>query len=214
MPSKQQTQANRENAQLSTGPTTETGKQASRVNALRHGLTATSIDNFPIEMREDYELFRQALEADMAPASQIEQLYFEHFAFAHFLALRAQSLEIHAMQQAILSPNDEQAIKRWKSNSRYARAHAQAAQKALNTFREFQADRYNAVLIQDEITHELNSSVTVPISAPLTNLLKPSARQHNTNQTALCVVYGEKQRERFTNQSTLRNEPNLSDNFE
>ena len=40
MMSYRQIEANRRNALLSTGPKTETGKKASRRNALRHGLTA------------------------------------------------------------------------------------------------------------------------------------------------------------------------------
>jgi hypothetical protein len=40
MTSYRQIEANRRNALKSTGPKTEAGKQASRRNAVRHGLTA------------------------------------------------------------------------------------------------------------------------------------------------------------------------------
>ena len=43
MMSYRQIEANRRNALLSTGPKTETGKKASRRNALRHGLTAETV---------------------------------------------------------------------------------------------------------------------------------------------------------------------------
>ncbi len=43
MTSYRQIEANRRNALKSTGPKTEAGKQASRCNAVRHGLTAETV---------------------------------------------------------------------------------------------------------------------------------------------------------------------------
>ena len=49
MTSLRQIEANRRNALKSTGPKTELGKQQSRCNAARHGLTADAIVGFPAE---------------------------------------------------------------------------------------------------------------------------------------------------------------------
>ncbi len=209
MATAQQINANRENAQASTGPISPEGKQTSSENAIRHGRSAASINSFPIEVRSEYSDFRDNLEAEMLPGSSNEVLYFDQYVFAHFMAVRCRSIEMCAMQSAVAKPADEQALKSWKSATRFANNHARAAEKALANFRTFQSDRYNAVLVQDEITHELNSDVTVPISAPLTGLLRPTARQHDNKQAALCVVYAEMGR-RKRQQDELQNEPNLN----
>jgi hypothetical protein len=72
MTSLRQIEANRRNARLSTGPTTEEGKKKSRRNALRHGLTAeTVIDVF--EDAEDYAAFEMAVTADFDAQSAVER---------------------------------------------------------------------------------------------------------------------------------------------
>jgi hypothetical protein len=59
----QRLEANRRNALRSTGPTTEAGKQRSRVNAVRHGLTAETVVG-SLEDAEDYKAFEAAIIAD------------------------------------------------------------------------------------------------------------------------------------------------------
>ena len=63
MISLQRLEANRRNALRSTGPTTEAGKQKSRLNAVRHGLTAETVVA-SLEDAEDYNAFEAAIIAD------------------------------------------------------------------------------------------------------------------------------------------------------
>jgi hypothetical protein len=63
MISLQRLEANRRNALRSTGPTTEAGKQRSRLNAVRHGLTAETVVA-SLEDAEDYKAFEAAIIAD------------------------------------------------------------------------------------------------------------------------------------------------------
>jgi hypothetical protein len=67
-----QFQANRLNALKSTGPKTEAGKLKSRLNAVRHTLTAETVVS-ALEDAEDYEAFEQSIAADYAPTSAVEQ---------------------------------------------------------------------------------------------------------------------------------------------
>ena len=63
MTSYPQIEANRRNALKSTGPRTEAGKEISRRNAVRHGLTAETIIT-ALEDAEVYRAFEAAITAD------------------------------------------------------------------------------------------------------------------------------------------------------
>lgn len=73
MSTQAQIEANRQNAQKSTGPKTAAGKAKVSANALQHGLLA---DRFAIaeEDRSAFEAFRSQLRAELAPVGQMEML--------------------------------------------------------------------------------------------------------------------------------------------
>ena len=71
MASDKQTSANRRNAAKSTGPITQNGKQQSRRNAMRHGLTAATVVP-EIEDSQEFEDFAAGIRADYQPVSTIE----------------------------------------------------------------------------------------------------------------------------------------------
>jgi len=72
MTSSRQMEANRRNGLKSTGPKTETGKQVSRCNAVRHGLTAETVIGL-LEDAEDYKAFEAGIIADYDAQSAVER---------------------------------------------------------------------------------------------------------------------------------------------
>ena len=67
-----QMEANRRNAQQSTGPRTEAGKKTSSLNALRHGLTARIVV-LPTEDLLAYQVFSADFFASLAPETFAEK---------------------------------------------------------------------------------------------------------------------------------------------
>jgi hypothetical protein len=72
MTSFRQIEANRRNARKSTGPITEEGKQRSRCNAVRHGLTAETVIG-ALEDAEAYQAFEAIIIADYDAQSAVER---------------------------------------------------------------------------------------------------------------------------------------------
>ena len=72
MSSLKQIEANRRNALKSTGPTTDEGKERSRCNAVRHGLTAETVIA-DLEDTEDYHAFEAAVIADYDAQTAVER---------------------------------------------------------------------------------------------------------------------------------------------
>src|SRR5215471_8599505 len=72
MTSSRQIEANRRNALRSTGPHTQEGKERSRCNAVRHGLTAETVIA-ALEDAEDYKAFEAVIIADYDAQSAVER---------------------------------------------------------------------------------------------------------------------------------------------
>jgi hypothetical protein len=103
MSSLKQIEANRRNALKSTGPRSESGKHASRRNALRHGFTAETIPE-PLEDPEAYRAFEAAIVAEYLPQTPVERELVHRLASLLWRLRRATSIEtgLFRMQGEIL----------------------------------------------------------------------------------------------------------------
>src|SRR5665647_924232 len=92
MTSLKQIEANRRNALKSTGPTTPEGKERSRCNAVRHGLTAETVIA-ALEDAEDYQAFEAAVIADYDAESSVERELVLRLASVFWRLRRATGIE-------------------------------------------------------------------------------------------------------------------------
>ena len=92
MTSFRQIEANRRNGRKSTGPITEEGKQRSRRNAVRHGLTAETVIG-ALENAKDYKAFEASIIADYDAQSTVERELVLRLASLLWRLRRATSIE-------------------------------------------------------------------------------------------------------------------------
>jgi hypothetical protein len=100
--SEKQLEANRRNASQSTGPTTEAGKQASRMNAVKHGLLAKEVVITRGDYKEDERAFARLLEelrAQFQPVGVAEELEVQKIALCYWRKRRAVRYEHGAIRQ-------------------------------------------------------------------------------------------------------------------
>jgi hypothetical protein len=100
MSSFKQIEANRRNALKSTGPTTPEGKQRSRCNAIRHGLTAETVIAV-LENSDDYEAFERAVISDYDAESAVERELVLRLASVLWRLRRATSIESGLFESVI-----------------------------------------------------------------------------------------------------------------
>jgi len=86
-------EANRDNAQLSTGPSSEDGKRRSRRSALKHGILAKTVLFKNEEDEVAFHTFLDDLEQDQKPRDTIERMQLEDVAITRIRLARATRLE-------------------------------------------------------------------------------------------------------------------------
>jgi hypothetical protein len=147
--------ANQSNAQLSTGPRTEEGKDRVAANAVRHGLTARHLVIREDE-REPFENLREALETELNPQGAIEQTTFEELLHAAWNLQRFRRLESEASLGTLDDFTDPQTTAVLDRLSRYQSRAQRAYYKALAELRILQTNRaLRAVKLAEDIEPEV-----------------------------------------------------------
>ncbi len=142
MSTESQVRANRENAQHSTGPTTETGKAASCMNNFRFGFTGV----FTVLESEDQDAFDHlfhGLSVEHQVKTMTERILVLKMAQHHWLSNRAQRL-----QDAVMDDSGSELGSSRNANSalflRYQTTNDRAFTRALNDLLKLRAERRRA----------------------------------------------------------------------
>jgi hypothetical protein len=103
------TAINRANSRHSTGPRTDSGKQRSSLNALRHGLTAASAV-LPSEDQAAFDAHRRGFFDEYQPATPTETQLVQELADTSWRLNRIPLLEAALLDRAANPPSDQAAI--------------------------------------------------------------------------------------------------------
>jgi hypothetical protein len=106
-----QVKANRLNALQSTGPKTSLGKERSRCNAIRHGLSAETVI-VGLEDAHDYEAFEATVIADYDAQSAVERELVLRLASVLWRLRRATGIETSLFQTAIKQSSQSEGLSR------------------------------------------------------------------------------------------------------
>ena len=111
MATQAQINANRQNAERSTGPRTVGGKAVVSQNAVKHGLfaDATVVNG---ERQADYDLFRDAMVAEMWPVGVIECMMAERIVNLSWRLRRAERMHTEATDHLIIHAYNKDEIRR------------------------------------------------------------------------------------------------------
>jgi hypothetical protein len=141
--------ANRENAQLSTGPRTEAGKRTSSRNSTRHGLTGTQIV-MPGEDASAYEELRQGMHESYQPANEPERVLVDQISANSWRLMRAQRVETAVLAKLAEGAEDPDAAiaaaflekpKDLERVQRYVTAAERAYYKSMSELSKLQKER-------------------------------------------------------------------------
>jgi hypothetical protein len=104
MASNAQILANRQNAQLSTGPSSPEGRSIAARNSLQHGLSSASALVLPHEDQAEFDALTQRLTAEFRPRGEHETFLVRQMIKARWNLARIERLEQLAFEQILTEP--------------------------------------------------------------------------------------------------------------
>ena len=107
MATQAQINANRQNAQKSTGPRTAEGKAAVAQNAVKHGLFAVQ-DVLTVENQAEFDQLREEMLAELSPIGSVESLLAQRAVSLAWRLRRAEVMQNQVIEYMIDTYGDEQ----------------------------------------------------------------------------------------------------------
>ena len=132
--------ANQANAQLSSGPKTESGKAISSKNNFRHGLTGPFVV-LGWESQDQYRALRDELFAEHQPTTITEEALVDDMAQSHWLRKRAVVLQHMCFDSDVAMVEEPKDLALYL---RYQATHDRAFYKALNQLQKLRAEKRKA----------------------------------------------------------------------
>ena len=184
MSSQAKLDANRANAQHSTGPTSAEGRATSSRNSVSHGLNSTPDTLFAsdTEAQNNFAQHIQKLRKDCLPEGTLEEETFRRYAFATFQINRAQALELQAQDRWVNDPDHPTWFSQMERFIKLGALQERRADRSLNELRKFQRDRFAALEVQGEI-YAYGKEVTFSKVLPIADL-----RTQNLNNTSAGLI--------------------------
>ena len=178
-PSPAKLEANRRNAQRSTGPRTREGKAASSRNAIRTGLTTMTLTVMPGESEEDLDALQQSIHAEWNPQGDHEDFLVDQMISARWRLERLARWEEEAINKELEAPRwyTKAEARQWDAQSpdthilpaiarknsifdkleRYTRAAERAYSKAVRELQQHRAAQAKTAK-QNEATTKQNKN--------------------------------------------------------
>ncbi|MBM3760325.1 MAG: hypothetical protein FJW36_08775 [Acidobacteria bacterium] len=191
MASKAQILANLQNAQKSTGPRTDQGKQQSAKNSLRHGLNALADALFAANPQEQtqFKALREQLFQQIVPFGPAEDVVFEQYAYSTFQALRAQRFESEAQDRWAQNPENQNLFVQMERLVKQGALFERRALKAFKQLSQLQLDRLAAVEIHAELQDvELDENISPAL--PTAKLRAHELKQEEALFFGLAIHHG------------------------
>jgi len=181
-----QFEANRRNAQKSTGPKTPEGKSAVSMNALRHGLRARTVV-LPGEDPTEFHQLCDDLQAEWTPQSRTEQFYVEQMAVSQWKLTRMEVVEVNIFKDADGASKQFSLLDRlWQAQCRLERSFSRA-QRELQRLQNSRPDSVEqpeaptpapAEGAQSAATAEAGKASSPAESAPPPEIRNPKSENH------------------------------------
>ena len=155
--------ANRENAQHSTGPTTDQGKSASAGNAVRHGLTARGL-LVPLGLESAFADCEAALRINLIPTGGFEEIIFQRILESGWNLERCRRAQAQLFEQTAAADLSIDPLLDDQNEAKFARIDKYARQSENSMFKAMR--ELGKIQTESQLRHEIHPLTQEEIDDP------------------------------------------------